>query len=202
KNNIFQLINYSNENDEMHIDDNDFSSIKLETATKNNKKYLIKSVDSFYETEKSEEEINKSKIANKFKLNEITLAMHYVPYPHDSKTIAIVLEEIINDWKLNNKFQKALDIMLATLDAKSDYNSKTDTKQLHAIILTKNEWQILKQLTNLLAPFAEATTLLGGSTYFTLSFMLSAIKVLLQNCKPKANDYKDYQIKSEFDNNK
>ncbi|CAG8796358.1 7447_t:CDS:2, partial [Racocetra persica] len=49
-------------------------------------------------------------------------------------------------------------------------------------------------------PFAEATTLLEGSTYSTISFMLLAIKVLLQNCKPKASDDKNYQIESESDN--
>ncbi|CAG8834851.1 7009_t:CDS:1, partial [Racocetra persica] len=49
-------------------------------------------------------------------------------------------------------------------------------------------------------PFAKATTLLGGSTYSTISFMLLAIKVLLQNCKSKASDDENYQIESKSDN--
>ncbi|CAG8511256.1 16875_t:CDS:2, partial [Cetraspora pellucida] len=374
ENNIFQSINYSNENEKMHIDDNDFSSIELETATKNNKKYLIESVDSFYETEESEEEINKPEIANSkckvlisnkkgnkekckcgvivhtqgsttnfatyllthgivklqlavnkvnnlqptidiifkktminhinqkeainqalvefiikdsqpfyllkshafikfinlldssyelpsdkyiktlihqafnYSTNELkTLfdkdlisynltSMCYVPYPHDSKTIAIVLEEIINNWELNNKVDyitsdnainmiKAINIIknidrilyaaytlqlairkglkpakILVIRTKRLINFLLSSKQTERLIEAQK--QILEQLTNLLAPFAEATTLLGGSTYSTLSFMLSAIKVLLQNCKPKANDYEDYQIESEFDNDK
>ncbi|CAG8799054.1 17515_t:CDS:1, partial [Racocetra persica] len=37
-------------------------------------------------------------------------------------------------------------------------------------------------------------------TYSTISFMLPAIKVLLQNCKPNASDYENYQIESESNN--
>lgn len=248
-------------------------------------------------------------INSEFKLNEVTLAMCYVPYPHDSKTIAMVLEEVIKDWELSNKvdhitsdnaanmikavnimknidripcaahtlqlaigkglkpaeilvirtkrlinfllspkqterlieaqkvlritedeinkqketyiraiadvstrwnslyiswkrllqLQKALDIMLATMNAESNYNTKKGAKRLHAIMLTKDEWKTLEQLTNLLAPFAEATTLLGGSTYSTISFISPAIKVLLQNCKPRLIDYDDNQTENEIE---
>ncbi|CAG8720918.1 19986_t:CDS:2, partial [Racocetra persica] len=48
------------------------------------------------------------------------------------------------------------------MNAESDYNIKKDAKRLYTIMLTKNEWQILEQLINLLAPFAKATTLLGN----------------------------------------
>ncbi|CAG8782792.1 14335_t:CDS:2, partial [Racocetra persica] len=97
--------------EEIYIDDNNFSSMELEIIDKNNdNKYLTESVDSsFYETEESEEETNEPEIAN-------------------------------------------------------------------------------------------TTTLLGSSTYSTISFMLPEIKVLLQNCKPKASDYENYQIESKSDN--
>ncbi|CAG8836310.1 7193_t:CDS:2, partial [Racocetra persica] len=66
KNDIFQLINRSNEDEEIYIDDDNFSSTELEIIDKNNdNKYLTESVDSsFYETEESEEEMNESEIAN------------------------------------------------------------------------------------------------------------------------------------------
>ncbi|CAG8831726.1 10521_t:CDS:1, partial [Racocetra persica] len=69
ENDIFQSINHSNEDEEIYIDDDNFSNTELEIIDKNNdNKYLTESV------------------------------MHYVFYPHDSKTIATVLEKVINDW--------------------------------------------------------------------------------------------------------
>ncbi|CAG8758750.1 23671_t:CDS:2, partial [Dentiscutata erythropus] len=61
------------------------------------------------------------------------------------------------------------------------------------------EWKTLEQLTNLLASFAKATTLLEGSTYSTISFMSPAIKVFLQNCKPKLIDYNNDQNEIEIE---
>ncbi|CAG8835562.1 35263_t:CDS:1, partial [Racocetra persica] len=66
KNDIFQSINHSNEDEEMYIDDDNFSSTELEIIDKNNNnKYLTESVNSsFYKTKESEEETNKPEIAN------------------------------------------------------------------------------------------------------------------------------------------
>ncbi|CAG8715727.1 27016_t:CDS:2, partial [Racocetra persica] len=70
--NISQLINYSNESNKdnlefMHIDNNNFLNIKLEIIAKNqsedsNYKYLTELFDSFYKTEKSEEETDEPKM--------------------------------------------------------------------------------------------------------------------------------------------
>lgn len=53
----------------------------------------------------------------------------------------------------------------------SDQDSKKDYKTLQSIMLSPEEWDLLKELRPVLRPFAEATDLLGGSNYCTFSIM-------------------------------
>jgi hypothetical protein len=53
----------------------------------------------------------------------------------------------------------------------SDQDSKKDYKTLYNIMLSSEEWDLLKELKPVLQPFAEATDLLGGSNYCTFSIM-------------------------------
>ena len=55
--------------------------------------------------------------------------------------------------------------------AKFDSDSKKDYKTLYNIMLSSEEWDLLKDLRPVLQPFAEATDLLGGSNYCTFSIM-------------------------------
>ena len=52
-----------------------------------------------------------------------------------------------------------------------DQDSKKDYKTLQSIMLSPEEWDLLKELRPVLRPFAEATDLLGGSNYCTFSIM-------------------------------
>ena len=61
--------------------------------------------------------------------------------------------------------------MLNSLAIKFDSDSKKDYKTLHSIMLSSDEWELLKDLRPVLRPFAEATDLLGGSNYCTFSMM-------------------------------
>ncbi|CAG8789289.1 6716_t:CDS:1 [Cetraspora pellucida] len=45
-------------------------------------------------------------------------------------------------------------------------------------MLTPNEWQLMDDLVKILQPFANATKMLGGSKYATMSFMFTAISSL------------------------
>ena len=54
---------------------------------------------------------------------------------------------------------------------KFDRDSKKDYKILHDIMLSSEEWDLLKDLRLILRPFAEATDLLEGSNYCTFSMM-------------------------------
>ena len=61
--------------------------------------------------------------------------------------------------------------MLNSLATKVDPDSKKDYKTLQSIMLSSEEWELLKDLRPVLRPFAEATDLLGGSNYCTISMM-------------------------------
>ncbi|CAG8571159.1 10747_t:CDS:2, partial [Racocetra persica] len=56
------------------------------------------------------------------------------------------------------------------LHAIADY-SKKDYKTLQTIMLSDKEWSAIQNLILVLQPFAEATNLLGSSTYYTYSMM-------------------------------
>jgi hypothetical protein len=62
-------------------------------------------------------------------------------------------------------------MVLTTLATKSDSDSKKDYKTLQKIMLSQDEWEFLKDIKPILQPFAEATELLGGSSYCTFSLM-------------------------------
>jgi hypothetical protein len=62
-------------------------------------------------------------------------------------------------------------VVLSSLATKFDQDSKKDYKTLHSIMLSSEEWDLLKDLKPVLRPFAEATDLLGGSNYGTFSMM-------------------------------
>ena len=64
----------------------------------------------------------------------------------------------------------------------SNADAKKDGKQLEQIMLTNNEWDLLKELIIVLGPFEEATRFLGGEKYITHSIMhpiINQIKKLL-----------------------
>lgn len=62
-------------------------------------------------------------------------------------------------------------MLLNTLATKNDSDSKKDYNRLNKIMLISDEWDLIKDLVSILKPFAEATEILGGSTYCTHSIM-------------------------------
>lgn len=62
-------------------------------------------------------------------------------------------------------------MVLNSLSTKTDLDSKKDYKMLQKIMLSSEEWDLLKSLKPILQPFSEATDLLGGSNYCTFSIM-------------------------------
>ncbi|CAI2199000.1 19860_t:CDS:2, partial [Funneliformis geosporum] len=54
----------------------------------------------------------------------------------------------------------------------NDRDSKKDYKRLSTIMLTTEEWDLIRDLLPILNPFAEATEILGGSNYCTHSIMI------------------------------
>lgn len=60
---------------------------------------------------------------------------------------------------------------------------KADSKRLKKIMLKDNEWELLDELCNILAPFEKATRDFSGNTYVTLSQMFPIITNLTNSLK-------------------
>lgn len=54
-------------------------------------------------------------------------------------------------------------------------------------MLTNDEWNLLRDLIIILAPFEEATRYLGGSNYATYSIMNPLIAEIISTLKPSEN---------------
>ena len=81
--------------------------------------------------------------------------------------------------------------MLNSLASKSDQDSKKDYKTLQNIMLSPEEWDLLRELRPVLRPFAEATDLLGGSNYCTISIMNPILIQIKKQFTPNSYD-QDY----------
>ncbi|GBB90633.1 hypothetical protein RclHR1_17650003 [Rhizophagus clarus] len=66
---------------------------------------------------------------------------------------------------------------------------KTDGIRLKKIMIKDNEWELLDELCNILAPFEKATQDFSGNTYVTLSQMFPIITDLTNSLKPSDNSY-------------
>lgn len=97
-------------------------------------------------------------------------------------------------WKRLLQIKRAIKLMEATMSENSDYNIRKDAIRLKSLMITEEEWKVLEELTMLLAPFAEITELLGGSTYSTVSFMWPAITTLTRTCEPMWMSINDVEI--------
>lgn len=83
-------------------------------------------------------------------------------------------------WKRLIQIQSIISMMITNLTLNNDLQAKKDGSRLEKINLTTDEWNTISLLTTVLRPFAEATELLGGSKYATISFMYNAIMVIKQ----------------------
>ena len=84
--------------------------------------------------------------------------------------------------------------MITTLCIDSDKQAKKDGKRLKDINLTEDEWNAINELIPILEPFANATELLGGSQYATVSFMYPAINVITKGVKPSDSNSNDVEV--------
>lgn len=65
----------------------------------------------------------------------------------------------------------------------SDPMTRKDGQRLSKINLSNDEWTAIKQLIDVLEPFASATKLLEGSKYATISFMYDVITAIKMEFK-------------------
>ncbi|PKC02735.1 hypothetical protein RhiirA5_380742 [Rhizophagus irregularis] len=81
-------------------------------------------------------------------------------------------------WERLTILKPYIDIVISSLNASKDPNSKGDAKRLMKINLTNDKWEIMRDLLEVLGPFAELTEKLEGTKYATMSYMYPGIAKL------------------------
>ena len=78
------------------------------------------------------------------------------------------------------------------------HEEKADGSRLKKVILNDNEWGLLDELCNILAPFEKATRGFSGGTYVTLSQMVPIITNLTNSLNPLDSLHEEHE--EVFDN--
>jgi hypothetical protein len=73
------------------------------------------------------------------------------------------------------------------------HEEKADGNRLKKVMLEDNEWELLDELCNILAPFEKATRDFSGSTYATLSQMFPIITNLTNSLEPLNDRHEEYE---------
>ncbi|GES78890.1 zinc finger BED domain-containing protein 1-like [Rhizophagus clarus] len=102
-------------------------------------------------------------------------------------------------WKRLLEVKPYIDILSTTLSIANDADSKRDGERLSEIILTKDEWELLRDLCEVLKGFAEATTYLGASKYVTHSIMSPLLKEIKKRVKPENTSLQNVDIEEIVD---
>ncbi|GES83504.1 zinc finger BED domain-containing protein 4-like [Rhizophagus clarus] len=77
-----------------------------------------------------------------------------------------------------------IDIVISSLNVSKDRNAKDDAKRLMKINLTDDEWNTIRDLLEILGPFAELTEKLEGTKYATMSYIYPGIARLKKRFRP------------------
>ncbi|CAG8750834.1 20207_t:CDS:2, partial [Cetraspora pellucida] len=99
-----------------------------------------------------------------------------------SQTVVVYMFYCSLKYSIDNPekmFHNAINIVLATLSVSSTSEARKDARRLKEIQLTDNEWDLMRDIVNILGPFFEVTELLGGSEYVTFFYMIPSILGLM-----------------------
>ncbi|CAB5201767.1 unnamed protein product [Rhizophagus irregularis] len=148
-----------------------------------------------------------------WKLKEALLILQQVPYPHTGEIISRLLTEIFKKWNLEKKvislttdngsnIKKAAQLM-ENVDrlpcAAHTLQLTVDGEKLERIMLTKDEWELLSTLVDVLDGFEVVTTLLSGANYVTISLMYPAISRIIKEIKPNNEPPLSIENEEELD---
>jgi hAT family protein len=87
-------------------------------------------------------------------------------------------------WERLITLKPFIDIVISSLNASKDQNSKEDARRLTKINLTNDEWDVIRDLLEILGPFAELTETLEGTKYATMSYIYPGIAKLKKRFCP------------------
>ncbi|RHZ60429.1 hypothetical protein Glove_353g27 [Diversispora epigaea] len=126
----------------------------------------------------------------------------------------LVLRNVVNvktrwnskyySWQRLFKLRKAIEWLGATLPLSNNSNDHADGHKLKNLLLKPYEWNLLKQIIDLLEPFNDATTYFSGTSYVTLLIIFPVIQALKYNyiyILPNENN-NDSNNNNENNNNK
>ncbi|PKB92434.1 hypothetical protein RhiirA5_444702, partial [Rhizophagus irregularis] len=115
--------------------------------------------------------------------------------PIDARKMAKYLRHVIADvpirwnssylaWCRLLELKGYIRTLEANLAKETDQDSKKDSQRLTKVMLTNDEWDLLRDLIPILGPFEEATRYFGGSNYSTYSIMKPLITEIINKLKP------------------
>ncbi|CAG8703216.1 14424_t:CDS:2, partial [Cetraspora pellucida] len=88
-----------------------------------------------------------------------------------------------------------IELLIIYLTSHDNSDDRKDGKRLREINLTNSEWELIKELLQVLGPFEEATRYLGGSYYATHSLMHRVVRELKNIFKSnQVNEDESYNI--------
>ncbi|CAG8832699.1 31306_t:CDS:2, partial [Gigaspora margarita] len=129
-------------------------------------------------------------------LREITLSVEYIHYPHIAENIGDNILSLLDESELRDKNSSYLAwcrllelkgyirILKANLAENNNRDSKKDFQQLNRIMLTNDEWDLLRDLIPVLGSFEEVTRYLGSSSYATYSIVSPLMSEIIKRLKP------------------
>ncbi|CAI2180515.1 6029_t:CDS:2 [Funneliformis geosporum] len=79
---------------------------------------------------------------------------------------------------------KAIEWLSATLPLSDNAENRADGRKLKKRLLLPYEWDLLKQIVDLLEPFDDATTYFSKTFYATLSIIYPLIKIIISQNSP------------------
>lgn len=87
-------------------------------------------------------------------------------------------------WERLIILQPYIDIVISSLNASKDRDAKEDAKRLKIVNLTNEEWDVIRDLLEILGPFAKLTEKLEGTKYATISYIHPGITKLKNRFRP------------------
>ena len=97
------------------------------------------------------------------------------------------------------KLHESVELLMKNLSNDPNRDYKNDGISLDKLFLTNNEWAAVEELVNVLKPFANATTILGGSSYPTLNIIYPIIVNLAKKLEEGLQEINDLEIKEVAD---
>ncbi|GBC16358.2 zinc finger BED domain-containing protein 1-like [Rhizophagus irregularis DAOM 181602=DAOM 197198] len=104
-------------------------------------------------------------------------------------------------WERLIALKPYIDIVISSLNVNKDNNAKEDAKRLNKINLTNNEWDIIRDLLEILGPLAQLTEILEGTKYATMSYIYPDIIKLKSMFSPTINSNLDLETNDDAPTN-